>query len=154
MASLGIRHVGRVTAQQLAERFRTMDALAEASVEELEAAEGVGHEIAESIVAFFGEEDNMALLEKLRRAGVEMEVVEVKGGPLEGKRFVFTGGLEDFSREEAKDLVVRKGGMVSSSVTKNTDYVVTGDKPGSKFKKAKKLDIEILTEEDFKRMVS
>jgi DNA ligase (NAD+) len=157
IASLGIRHVGRVTAQELAIRFKSLEALSEAGVEELEAAEGVGHEIAESIAAFFGEEENLALIDKLKRAGVGMELSKEEapgGGPLDGKRFVFTGGLETMTREEAKDLVVKKGGLVSSSVTKKTDYVVVGEKPGSKFKKAKKLGIPILSEEEFKDLVS
>jgi DNA ligase (NAD+) len=148
VGALGIRHVGRVTAQVLAARFRSLEALSQARLEELENVEGVGHEIAESVVAYFSEEANLDLMEKLEKAGVEMEI-KSRGGPLEGKRVVFTGGLERFSREEAKDIVASMGGTVSNSVSKNTDYVVAGDSPGSKLAKARKLGINILSEDEF-----
>ncbi len=149
--ALGIRHVGQYAAQLLASHFGSLDNLAETKLEELENIKGIGKETAESIVSFFANKECQKLIKTLKERGVNPIV---KGtGPLEGKQFVFTGSLEGLSRDEASDLVMKKGGIVSSSVSKNTDFVVAGDKPGSKFEKAKKLGLNIIDEEEFRRIV-
>ena len=109
--------------------------------------------MAKSIVNFFREKKNLEVLEKLRRAGVKMEEEEKKEGVLAGKTFVFTGALSKYSRHEAQEKVIALGGKVSSSVSRNTDYVVVGENPGSKYEKAKKLGIKIINEEEFLKMI-
>ncbi|MEA1965398.1 MAG: BRCT domain-containing protein, partial [Candidatus Aerophobetes bacterium] len=110
-----------------------------------------------SIVLFFREERNRELLEKLRKSGVQLEEKreekEAKKMLLSGKRFVFTGSLEHFTRDEAKGIVEGLGGRAVSSVSKNVDYVVIGENPGSKYEKAKKLGVRILNEEEFDEMI-
>jgi DNA ligase (NAD+) len=153
--ALGIRHVGSTVARALAERFRSLDALANASVEEIAEIPGVGSVIASSVHTFFQQPSNKAVIEKLRAAGVKMvmeEAPEVGERPFEGKTFVFTGTLASMTRSEAERLVAQLGGHAASSVSKNTDYVVAGENPGSKLTKAQQLGITILTEEEFKRM--
>ncbi|MGC8834025.1 MAG: NAD-dependent DNA ligase LigA [Armatimonadota bacterium] len=153
--ALGIRHVGSTVARALAERFRTLDALANASAEEIAEVPGVGAVIASSVHTFFQQLSNKAVIEKLRAAGVKMtmdEAPEAGEKPFEGKTFVFTGTLSSMTRSEAERLVVQLGGHAASSVSKNTDYVVAGENPGSKLTKAQQLGITILTEEEFKRM--
>lgn len=149
--ALGIRHVGQYAAQLLASHFGSLDNLAKTRLEELENIKGIGKETAESIVGFFADKECQKLIKTLKERGVN-PVVKGKG-PLEGKQFVFTGSLEGLSRDEASDLVMNKGGIVSSSVSKNTDFVVAGEKPGSKFEKAKKLGLNIIDEEEFRRIV-
>lgn len=149
--ALGIRHVGQFAAQLLATYFKSMDNLAEARLDELENIKGIGKETAESIVNFFSEEDNRNLIKALLKHGLTPKSEE--GGPLSDKQFVFTGGLEGFSRDEAQEAVMKLGGMVSKSVSKSTDFVVVGEKPGSKLEKAKRLGIKVISEEDFRRMV-
>jgi DNA ligase (NAD+) len=151
---LGIRHVGATVAQLLANRFCTMDALENASQEEIAAVPGVGGVIAVSAYDFFQEPHNRATLEKLRQAGVKMEsdggpVVRVADSNLAGKCFVFTGTLEKLVRADAERLVLAHGGRTSSSVSKATDYVVAGEKAGSKLAKAQQLGIAVLTEDEF-----
>ncbi|RKZ25227.1 DNA ligase (NAD(+)) LigA, partial [bacterium] len=151
--ALGIRHVGIHAAGILAERFKSIDKLKEATFEELASIEGIGPIMAKSIVNFFREKKNLEVLEKLRRAGVKMEEEEKKEGVLAGKTFVFTGALSKYSRHEAQEKVIALGGKVSSSVSRNTDYVVVGENPGSKYEKAKKLGIKIINEEEFLKMI-
>ena len=151
---LGIRHVGKYAAQLLASRYNSVDELAKASEEELKQIDGLGDKSAESIVTFFSTEENQKLIERLKEIGVKTKEEKKHGLPLEGKKFVFTGGLSTLSRPEASDLVKQKGGIVTSSVSKDIDYVVVGDKPGSKYEKAKKMNIKIIDEEEFKKIVS
>jgi len=151
---LGIRHVGKYAAQLLASRYNSVDELAKASEEELKQIDGLGDKSAESIVTFFSTEENQKLIERLKEIGVKTKEEKKHGLPLEGKKFVFTGGLSTLSRPEASDLVKQKGGIVASSVSKDVDYVVVGDKPGSKYQKAKKLNLKIINEEEFKKIVS
>src|SRR5919106_56326 len=148
LIGLGIRHVGGTVAFQIAREAGSLAKLQEMSAEELVAMEGIGPVIAESVATFFGQDRNRAVIEKLRAAGVDPEEVAVEvDGPLVGKTFVLTGSLEGFSRGEATALVEERGGKVTSSVSKKTDYVVVGADPGSKFDKAKQLGIETLDED-------
>ncbi|MFH1390352.1 MAG: NAD-dependent DNA ligase LigA [Candidatus Margulisiibacteriota bacterium] len=148
--ALGIRLVGRRTAQILADNYESLDELAEASAEELAKVHEIGPKVAEGIVVFFKEKENRHLIEKLKKAGVKTRDQGSKGPkPLKGKKFVFTGGMEHYTRPEAEELVRRLGGSASSAVSKETDYVVAGTDPGSKYDKAKKLGVMIISEEEF-----
>mgnify|MGYP005837923335 CR=1 FL=1 len=155
--ALGIRHVGENVARVLAEEFRSMDALAAATEEDLLAIPAIGPKIAASIVSYFREEQNRRLIEKLRKAGVRMEeapeAAPAGPQPLAGKTFVLTGGLASMTREEAEERLRALGAKVASSVSRKTDYVVVGKDPGSKYQKALELGIEILNEEEFLRML-
>ena len=146
---LGIRHVGDRTAALLADHFRSLDAIASATIEELEQVEDVGPRIAESIRTFFGSTVNRDLVERLRRHGLRFsEDAEDKSQPhpLAGKVFVLTGTLETMTRDEAKARIQAAGGKVSGSVSGKTDYVVAGDKPGSKMRKAQQLGVAVIDE--------
>ncbi len=156
--ALGIPNVGSVTAQDLAECFRSLDALMKASVEELEEVRGIGPKIAESITAWARQERNQQVIEKLRKAGVEMAApprapAEEKPQPLAGKQFVLTGKLESFTRTEAEGAVRALGGKTGSSVSKATDYVVAGADPGSKLDRARALGVQVLDEEAFRKLL-
>ncbi|MHC1599777.1 MAG: NAD-dependent DNA ligase LigA, partial [Candidatus Methanospirareceae archaeon] len=155
--ALGIRHVGEHTASLLADNFRDMEALRTARYEDLIRIPEIGPEVAKSILLFFKQEETQELLEKLERAGVRYETREAKGAEeakkiLEGKTFVFTGRIS-MPREEAKSIVERLGGSVSSSVSKRTDFVVAGEEPGSKLEKAEKFGVTVIDEEAFREMV-
>ena len=149
--ALGIREVGEVTAQILADRFGSLERLMEADEAELARIPGIGPVVAKHIGAFFRQPHNLEVIEKLRRAGVHWEAEEKAAAPkpLAGKRFVFTGTLSSMSREEAKRRVEDLGGHVTNSVSKKTDYVVAGENPGSKLDKAKQLGVKILDEAEF-----
>jgi DNA ligase (NAD+) len=152
--ALGIRHVGAAVARVLASEFNTIDGLMHASVEELTTVNEVGPQIAESIAHFFADAGNRELIERLRRAGVTLEgpakrETLVVDSPLAGRSFVLTGTLEGYTREQATLLIEERGGKVSSSVSKKTDYVLAGDSPGSKIDKARTLGVTILDEAAF-----
>ena len=148
--ALGIRYVGEATAQLLARHFHSLDSLMAADQEELLHVEGVGEQVAGSIREFFGNDRNQALIRRLRDNGVRGLPPEPQAAsPLGGKTFVFTGGLADLSRDEAKTMVAARGGKVTSSVSAKTDYVVAGTDPGSKLAKARELGVEILDEAAF-----
>ena len=154
---LGIRHVGSHIARLVTERFGSIDALASADKADLEGIEGVGPRIAESVVFFFGVEENLQVLEKLKAGGVRMadepaEGASVSGRPLEDKSFVLTGALADFTREEASEIIESLGGRVSSSVSRKTDYVLAGSEAGSKLDKARDLGVRVIDEAEFKNM--
>ncbi len=154
--ALGIPNVGEHVARLLAKKFGSLENLMKASREDLLSIYEIGPEIAENVVAFFREKHNLKEIERMRQAGVRATTaVERKeeGGPLHGKTFVFTGALQNFSRDEAKAIVEELGGRASSSVSKSTDYVVVGENPGSKYEKAKKLGVKIITEEEFMEMI-
>jgi len=152
--ALGIRHVGEHVAKILAKTFGTLEGVSGASVDELSAVEGIGPVIAESIAGFFLEPHNRKIIAKLLKEGVRPQERTVKAGTrLEGKTVVFTGGLEKFSRDQAKDLVESLGGKVSSSVTGKTDYVVAGKDPGSKYERARTLGLTVLDEAAFLKLV-
>lgn len=154
---LGIRHVGERAAKVLAKHFGSMDRLMRADIPELTAVEEIGEVIARSIKDFFSEEQNVNLIKRLESHGVNMveeETREVQSQSLQGKRFVFTGTLERWGRTEAKRIVESLGGVVSSQVSGNTDYVVVGSKPGSKADKARQLGVPMLTEEEFEVLIA
>lgn len=151
---LGIRHVGKYAAQLLASHYNSIDNLVKADVEELKEIHGLGDKTAEAICTFFATEENIELINKIQKIGIKTHEIVPKGEmPLKGKKFVFSGGLQSLTRPDASDLVKQKGGIVSSSVGKETDFVVVGENPGSKFDKAKKLGITILDESEFKKLV-
>ncbi len=154
--ALGIRHVGAVNARLLAEHFRSIDALIEADEEEVAQVEGIGPVIAEAVREFFDEPHNQETVRRLRQAGLRFEVTEDEAAaprPLAGKRFVLTGSLSSLTRSQAKERIEALGGKVSGSVGKGTDYVVAGEKPGSKLEKARELGKTVLSEEEFLEMI-
>lgn len=152
--ALGIRHVGERAAKILAQRYDSLEVLMGAREDELTAIPEIGPKIASSIVSFFAESQNRLVIDKLVKAGVNTRADKDRGagGPLAGKVFVLTGALESLSRQEAQEIVERLGGRVSSSVSRGTDYVVAGEKPGSKYDKAISLAIPILDEKEFKSL--
>ncbi|KKM09570.1 NAD-dependent DNA ligase LigA [Clostridiales bacterium PH28_bin88] len=160
--ALGIRHVGSRAARVVADHFHTMGRLQEADFDELVTVPDIGPKIAESIRSFFKEEHNRQVLDKLAAAGVNMTAGEVPTGaqPMAGKRFVLTGTLEGMTRQEAQSRIEALGGQVAGSVSKQTDYVVVGANPGSKYDKARALiesnaapGLSILTEEELMAML-
>jgi DNA ligase (NAD+) len=149
LAALGIRYVGGINAALLAGEFGSIDALANATRVELEATEGVGPQIAESVAFFFAQEPNRAVIERLRERGLDLTAPlrpKAPAGKLAGKTFVLTGTLPTLTREEAGALIAEAGGKVSSGVSKKTDYVVAGDEAGSKLAKAQTLGLAIIDE--------
>ncbi len=151
---LGIRHVGAQTAIDLANTFKKLDNLGTATYEDLKAVEGVGEIVAESILGWFVDDDNEALLAKFRQLGVWPEDVKHVGGPLSGKSFVITGSLESMSRDQASDKIRALGGTFQSSVAKGTTYLVMGTKAGaSKADKARKLGTEVIDESKLLEML-
>jgi DNA ligase (NAD+) len=153
--ALGIRFVGEATAQKLAHHFGDLQTLQKATINELQDVESVSDQVASSIIEFFQNPSQQELLRKLRDAGVKEEPPELRAaGSLAGKIFVFTGGLQNLSREAAKAQVMARGGKVSSSVSAKTDYVVVGTDPGSKkYNKARELGIKTLDEKDFEELL-
>ncbi|MEA3310804.1 MAG: NAD-dependent DNA ligase LigA, partial [candidate division WOR-3 bacterium] len=152
---LGIRFVGATGARALVSRFKDIDELMDADIDELSEIEGIGPVTAQSIRDFFDNLRNLELIERLRKAGVNFstETIEEINQTLSGLSFVFTGGLEKMSREEAGQEVLKRGGKVSSSVSKKTDYVVAGADPGSKFEKASTLGVKIISEQEFRKLL-
>lgn len=159
LTALNIRHVGPRTAQQLADHFGTLDALAEASVEEINAVEDVGEVIAESIHRFFHSEIGQKIVAELREVGlnfgtpVKKTPAAAAASPIAGKTLVVTGTLERFKREEIQELIRDLGGKAASSVSKKTDFVVAGEEAGSKLMKAQELGVKVLTEGEFLKLI-
>ncbi len=153
--ALGIRHVGEHMAHILAEHFGSLENIMSASLEELEAIPGIGNKVAHSIYHYFRNPENLKLIRDLFDLGVRVveDKSEQKETMLDGKTFVFTGTLKSMSRREASEKVRALGGKVSGSVSKNTDFVVVGENPGSKFEKAQKLGVRILSEDEFVRLL-
>ncbi|QZY54085.1 NAD-dependent DNA ligase LigA [Crassaminicella profunda] len=157
---LGIKLVGARAAKLLADEFKSLDGLIKASDEEITAVPEIGHKMAESVVAFFKEDRNLEIVEKLRDVGVNMqslkendeedENIEKK---FEGLTFVLTGTLEKYKRSEAKKIIENLGGRVSGSVSKKTSYVLAGAEAGSKLEKANQLGVKVISEEEFEQMV-
>ncbi|KYK24054.1 DNA ligase (NAD(+)) LigA [Thermoplasmatales archaeon SM1-50] len=149
---LGIRHVGKYAAQLLASHCCSIDELARKSAEELMQIHGLGEKTAESIATFFATQENIELIKRLKDIGMRTKEIK-KEGSLSGKKFVFTGALPSLSRPDASGLVMKNGGIVSSSIGKDIDFVVVGTDPGSKYQKAKKLELTIIDENEFKKLV-
>ena len=153
--ALGIPEVGTTVARDLASHFQSVDALRAADRETLESVPGIGPKMSEQIRAFFDDERSMEVVDALLAKGLELSAPESKAdGPLSGKRFVFTGGMESMSRGEAKRLVEELGGKVTSSVSKETDFVVAGANAGAKLEKATALELDVLTEEQFTELLT
>ena len=156
LVGLNIRHVGSHVAEVLSSAFLSIDALAAASEDEIDAVPEIGPTVAATVRAWFDEDENLALVEKLRTAGVRLEdepPADTGPKPLEGLTIVLTGGLDTLSRDEASRLAQQAGARVSSSVSKKTDFVVVGENPGSKHDQAVKLGLEVLDEAEFLRRV-
>ncbi|HEX3281057.1 MAG TPA: NAD-dependent DNA ligase LigA [Pyrinomonadaceae bacterium] len=155
--ALGLRHVGDRTATTLARQFGSLEALSKATVEELDDVPEIGLTVAESVRDWFDDEGNLALCERLQAAGVQtkMEMTRQQTDDrFAGKTFVLTGTLADFTRDEARAAIEARGGRVSGSVSKKTDFVVAGEEAGSKLDKATELGVTVLDEEAFKKMLS
>jgi DNA ligase (NAD+) len=150
---LGIRFVGKYASQLIATKYNSIDKLSDASAEELKEIDGLGEKSAESIASFFATEENIRLINRLKTIGVKTEEKKKEGLILEGKKFIFTGSLTNLSRPDASDMVKKSGGIVASSISKNIDYVVIGENPGSKYEKAKKLNLKIIDENEFRKLV-
>ncbi len=151
--ALGIRHVGETAARNLSRAFGSLERLSQATYEELVAVDGVGPEMASAIRAFFDNPANRELLAELHEVGVRPQApTEAAAGPLAGKTFVLTGGLS-LPRSRVKDLIQQAGGTVASSVSRKTDYVVVGQDPGSKLRKAQELGIATIDEEELWRLL-
>ena len=157
---LGLRHVGERTAELLAERFPSIDALAAASTEQLEEVEEVGARIAESILAFFRSDRNWDLIKRLRRHGLRLEEEPPPPGAsaadsaVVGRTFVLTGTLSRMTRDEASARIKAAGGKVTGSVSKSTHFVVAGENPGSKLQKARRLEVDVIDETELVAMLS
>lgn len=156
---LGIRYVGKTVAEKLAEHFGRIENLMNASFEEIIAIHDIGERIAESVIQHFSSHENRELIQKLKEAGVKMEIKEnpstSKGNTFEGKTLVVSGVFQSLSRDEIKALIKANGGKVASSVSGNTDFLVAGENMGpAKLEKANKLGVEIISEEDFKNMIN
>lgn len=150
---LGIRHVGAQTAIDLANKFHSMQALKTATLEQLEEVEGIGHVVAESIAAWFADEDNLALLDKFESLGVRPHF-QKKSGKLADQNFVVTGTLESMGRDDAADKIRALGGTFQTSVAKDTTYLVAGGKVGSsKLKKAEAYGTKIINEQEFLKLI-
>jgi DNA ligase (NAD+) len=151
LVALSIRHVGPTAAQALAKSFGSIPAIAQATVEELAAVDGVGNVIAESIQEWFSEKWHQAIVKKWAAAGVTMEGVASSTKPqtLAGLTLVVTGSLEKFTRDGVSEAITERGGKAASSVSKKTDYVVVGDSPGSKAARAEELGVAIIDEAAF-----
>ena len=152
--ALGIRNIGAKAARQLAEYFGSMERIMSATAQEIASLYDFGETMAENVAAFFGREENCALVERLKRAGLEMQFEKKETDDLlAGKTFVMSGGLDSMSRDEATAAIERLGGKVSGSVSKKTSYLILGDKPGSKLTKAKELGIPVLEEDEFLKII-
>ena len=153
--ALGIRHVGDETAELLAGHFGSIDAMINASLEDLESVPTIGPKTAQTVYEYFQDEQNRGLIEKLRQAGVKLEgAAAAREGPLLGSTFVVTGSLSRWSRNEVESLVKRNGGAIGSSVTKKTNYLVAGESPGSKLTKAQEYGTTVLDEDGFAALLS
>jgi DNA ligase (NAD+) len=152
IAALGIRHVGEETAVLLAQHFSDLDDLGAAPAEKLMTIPSIGPKIAESIAAFFRQQENRQIIQKLKRAGVwpKRQIVKTEGMPLDGKEFVITGTLKAFSRDIAHQRIKALGGTAKDNVTRNTTYLVIGEDPGeSKVARANELGTQQINEEKF-----
>jgi len=151
--ALGIIHVGEQTAHDLARHFGSLDKIMKAKEDEINNLANIGPVVSRSIYEYFQDKANLHFIDKLLKNGVTIYHEKSKSLKLSGFTFVLTGTLSSLSRDEAKRKILENGGSVSSSVSANTSYVVSGDKPGSKYDEAKKLGVKILSEEEFLKMI-
>ena len=143
------------TAEVITKYYSTLDKIKEVNLEELLEIKEIGPRIAESIILFLKEKQNLEVIERLRSAGLNFgQDKEEKGAQiLVGKQFVLTGTLKEFTRTQAKEIISKLGGRVIGSVSKKTDYVVVGEEPGSKYGKAQEIGVSIINEEEFKKII-
>ena len=154
MFALGIAYIGEIAAKQSAKHFGTMDAIANASVDDVLAIHGMGDTLAESLVSWFSDKKARKLIERLRERGLNFEEPQTQtGSALKGATVVITGSLPTLSREQASALVESNGGRISSSVSKKTSFVVAGEEAGSKLEKARQLGVEVIDEAELLRRV-
>ena len=154
ITALGIRHVGIKASKLLAKKYKTIDNLIKATSEDLSQINDIGEIIANSIVEFFNQEQTIDLIEKLKKAGVNVTSKEESSdNRFEGKTFVLTGTLENYTRGEVSNLIEKYGGKTSSSVSKKTDYVLAGEEAGSKLTKAQALGVTIISETEFQEII-
>ena len=154
--ALGIRHVGEIAAKLIAKHFKSIDRLMQASIEEITVIKGIGEKIAESIKTYFSNPKNIELISRLKQAGLQFEKQEEDNivDKLQGKKFVISGTFEHFSRRDLKKNIEQNGGKNVSSISKNTDFLLAGDKPGpSKVSKAESLGVPIISEADYLKMI-
>lgn len=151
--ALGIPNVGTETAYDLTKKFSSIDEIKKATLDEINAIYDIGPIVAKSIYQWFSDKNNIDFINRLLSAGVKIKFVEISDKRFVGKSFVFTGGMEKLTRDEAKEKVRDFGGEASESVSKNTTYLVAGDDPGSKYDKAKKLGVKIISEEEFLELI-
>jgi NAD-dependent DNA ligase (contains BRCT domain type II) len=154
--ALGIRHVGEHIASLLVRYFGNINGIKSATVQELSSKFGIGEEIGSSIYNFFRLKSNIDVIERLFKAGVLPYINIVKPNEsnlIAGKSFIFTGALNDFTRDEAENLIKERGGIIEKTVKKSLDYVVAGAEPGSKYDKAVKLKLKIIGEDEFKSLL-
>ena len=151
--SLGIRHIGEETSILLADRFGSITNLKNTTLEKINDIYDIGPKVAESVYEYFHNRENLDLIDDLFELGIKIQNIK-KDHKLIGKTFVLTGSLEKFRRDEVKNIIRSAGGKVGSSVSKNVDYLLAGDEPGSKYEKAKQLDINIINEKEFIDMTS
>lgn len=155
--ALGIQYVGAGTAELLANRAGDMETLATLTYDQLMEIDGVGEKVAESVIAYFQDQENLEEINRLKNCGVNPQKVERKtfiGHPFSKKTFVLTGTLEHFTRSDAASLIKERGGKVTGSVSKKTDFVLAGESPGSKLEKAEALGVKVLTEPEFVNMIN
>lgn len=155
ITALGIRHVGSKASKLLARKYKNIDNLMKAEFEDLSQINDIGPIVANSIIEFFSQEQTQDLIQKLKVGGVNTEAKEEENidNRFEGKTFVLTGTLENYTRGEASNLIEKFGGKTSSTVSKKTDYVLAGEEAGSKLTKAQSLGVKILTETEFQEMI-
>ncbi len=156
IAALGIRHIGDQTSRDLAQKFKSLNALVDAGLEDFLSVDGIGKVVAESLIAWFSSEDNLALLEKFANLGVKPVFEEKKtGGKLNGAKFVITGTLAGISREEMAEKIREFGGEFQKTITRETDFLLIGEKVGaSKIAKAEKLGVKVISQAEFEEMIN
>lgn len=152
--ALGIRHVGQKAAKLLAQKFKTIDNIINSKNEEISLLDGIGQIIADSVSSYFSVPENLELIEKFKFCGIKMDFESnIKDRKFENKTFVLTGALSRYTRGEATEIIESLGGKVTSSVSKNTSYVLCGEDPGSKLEKANKLNVKVISEDEFLKMI-
>lgn len=155
LSALGIRYVGKQTSKLLINKFGSINVIFESNKEEIEKIHGISVSVTNSLIDWYGTESNKSLLNELSKIGFRLnEFVESSSGKLNGKTFVLTGTLSSLTRQEATNLIEKSGGIVTTSVSKNTDYILFGESAGSKLEKGKKLGVELLNEKDFEVLTS